>query len=362
MHKDTTTLDTRLVIGMPAGSLANPQRGGNLIRLLEEAGFKTSGYESGGPTSFPGMGFLYGWDGRPQEFGSQLGIDELDVAIAGDDWIQERILELGIEYGVTSELRKVLSLRRGGVRIVGIVDPAVHQGLTGGSDDWRKIFSALAEGPQRIVTVVSEMPYLALDWVRRKMDEIGASDRFPDYSVQKYKTPPKIDRGIVVYETWGKTEAKVRNGGADLGIEITQSGSAIRGYGLTIIDTLMESETGIWIHPRIEENADKRALLQMLLINLYGTINAENKVLVVFNVPNEKAGNVEDYLEQNNLFGDEPTVNRGESFTEYSIQLDVTNKENPIARVRYSLVMLGAKNIDTIPLTSSIPSIDCIEL
>ena len=362
MQNNTPTPNARLVIGMPAGSLANPQRGGNLIRVLEEAGFKTSGYESGGPTAFPGMGFLYGWDGRPQEFGSQLGIDELDVAIAGDDWIHERTLELDIEYGVKSDLRKVLSLRRGGVRIVGIVDPAAHSDLTGGPDGWRKVFSELAEGSRDIITVVSEMPYLALDWVRRRMNEIGSSGRFPDYSVQKYKTPPKIERGIVIYETWGKTEAKVKNGGADIGIEITQSGSSIRSYGLTIIDTLMESETGIWIHPRIKSDADKHTLLQMLLINLYGTINAENKVLVVFNVPNDRIGKVEDYLRQNNLFGDEPTVNRGESFTEYSIQLDVTDRENPIARVRYSLARLGAKNIDTIPLTSSIPSIDCIEL
>jgi len=31
--------------------------------------------------------FLVGWDGRPQEFGAQLGLGEVDVAIAGDDWV-----------------------------------------------------------------------------------------------------------------------------------------------------------------------------------------------------------------------------------------------------------------------------------
>ena len=84
----------QLTIGMPAGSLANPGRGGNLIQLLEKAGFKTKGYESGGPSGFSTVNFLFGWDGRPQEFGSQLSVGELDVAIAGDDWVQERILEL----------------------------------------------------------------------------------------------------------------------------------------------------------------------------------------------------------------------------------------------------------------------------
>ena len=56
--------ETQLVIGMPAGSLANPNRGGNLISLLDNAGFKTKGYENGGPTTFATTNFLFGW-GRP---------------------------------------------------------------------------------------------------------------------------------------------------------------------------------------------------------------------------------------------------------------------------------------------------------
>src|SRR4030042_6664393 len=96
-----------LLIGMPAGSLADPNRGGNLIQLLENAGFKTTGYDTGGPTRFSTIQYLYGWDGRPQEFGSQLGIEELDVAIAGDDWIMERQLEMRLEYKTDVVLEKV---------------------------------------------------------------------------------------------------------------------------------------------------------------------------------------------------------------------------------------------------------------
>ena len=65
----------KLIIGMPAGSLANPKRGGNLVQLLNHAGFETRGYENGGPTEFKSLNFLFGWDGRPQEFGPQLGIN-----------------------------------------------------------------------------------------------------------------------------------------------------------------------------------------------------------------------------------------------------------------------------------------------
>ena len=84
----------KLVIGMPAGSLANPTRGGNLVDLLAKAGFPAKGYDAGGPTDFTSVNFLFGWDGRPQEFCTQLALNELDIAIAGDDWMQERILEM----------------------------------------------------------------------------------------------------------------------------------------------------------------------------------------------------------------------------------------------------------------------------
>ena len=48
---------------MPAGSLANPTRGGNLVDLLAKAGFPAKGYDAGGPTDFTSVNFLFGWDG-----------------------------------------------------------------------------------------------------------------------------------------------------------------------------------------------------------------------------------------------------------------------------------------------------------
>ncbi len=343
----------KLCIGMPAGSLADPNRGGNLINLLEQAGFKTKGYNSGGPSSFSTLGCFYGWDGRPQEFGSQLSIREIDVAIAGDDWIRERLLELEHEYRTKLELEKVLSLKRGGVRIVGIAR---------GDSQAPDTVSLLKEicARKKIITVVAEMPFLALEWIRNKLEEAGLLADFSAYSVQKYKTPPKIDQGVVLYETWGKTEAKVKNEGADLGIEITQSGSAIRNYGLCITDTIMESETGIWINAEIKKDPEKNELLKMFLINLYGVINAENKTMILFNAPNERLDEIEDYLKDNNLYADEPTRNRGDAYTEYSIQVETNNPQLPIARVRYELAKRGARSIDTVPFTSSIPGLDAV--
>jgi ATP phosphoribosyltransferase len=343
-----------LKIGMPSGSLADPNRGGNLITLLENSGFKTSGYDSGGPSRFSTVNYMFGWDGRPQEFGSQLGINELDVAIAGSDWIKERILEFKLEYNTTIHLEKVLSLNRGNVRIVGIVKNESEAETT------EAYLKSICPG-KKVIVAVSEMPYLALDWLQTKLKNIKLDKAYSEYSVQKYKSPPRIKKGIVIYETWGKTEAKVKNEGADIGVEITQSGSALRNYGLKIIDNIMESETGIWINPALKKDIKKKELLDMFLLNLYGTVNAENKVLVVFNVPNSSIKKIGKYLSDNKLFADEPTMNAGKLFTEFSIQISKDNKKLPLARIRYELAKLGAVNIDTIPILSSIKGLDDIQ-
>lgn len=344
--------DGKLVIGMPAGSLADPNRGGSLVNLLKCAGFATRGYDVGGPTSFPITSFIVGWDGRPQEFGSQLAIGELDLAISGADWMQERILEMKYEYGEDIEVRKVMSLERGNVRIV-IINDAADQSC----DDWLR--GLLTSKP--LVTMVSEMPYLAADWFLKKAEALGFKDSHGQFSVQKFKTPPKIDRGLIVYETWGKTEAKVKNQSVDFGLEITQSGSAIRNYGLHIADVVLHSETTVWANMHIKEDPEKYELARMVLLNLYGSIFAEDKVLVLFNVKKSEQPKFVEYLSNNHLFATEPTINPGENYVEFSIELDVTAKELPLAQVRYDLAKLGATGIETVPLESSIPGIDVID-
>ena len=50
---------------MPAGSLADPNRGGNLVNLLINSGFNVSGYAQGGPTKFTSVNYcLAGTDVR----------------------------------------------------------------------------------------------------------------------------------------------------------------------------------------------------------------------------------------------------------------------------------------------------------
>jgi ATP phosphoribosyltransferase len=345
--------EDKLIIGLPAGSLADPNRGGSLIALLKHAGFTAKGYDSGGPSTFPLMSFLVGWDGRPQEFGSQLALGEVDIAIGGDDWIRERQLEFKYEYNQEIALSKVLSLKRGNVRIVIINANQAAKGC----DAW--LSALLKEKP--LVTVVSEMPYITLDWFKTKIAKLGFEKSHSEYSVQKFKTPPRVKTGIVIYETWGKTEAKVKHGSVDFGMEITQSGSAIRNYGVHIIDEVLCSEAGIFASPGVKSSPVKYDLAKMFLLNLYGSIYAEDKVMVLFNVRNGDVPKILEYLRANNLFGDEPTINAGQNFSEFSVVLDTSNPNLPLARVRYELAKIGATHIETTPLESSIPGIDAVE-
>lgn len=345
--------DTKLTIGMPAGSLADPNRGGNLVNLLKAAGFPTKGYDQGGPTHFPMTTMLYGWDGRPQEFGAQLAFEELDLAIAGDDWVQERMLELKYQYGQEVKLTKALPLNRGHVRIV-IIHPGEEQE---NFEDWLR---ALLQN-NTLIKMVSEMPHLALDWFKKKIEKLGFKESHGAYSVQKYGTPSKIETGIVIYESWGKTEAKIRNGAVHLGMEITQTGSAIRNYGLKIGETVLESATGIWANPNLKQDKEKYELARMFLLNLFGAIYAENKVLLFFNAKSECEADVLEYLRQNKLFADEPTMNKGVGFTEFSVQMNMDNPALPIAKVRYELALKGATHIETVPLDSCIPGLDAVD-
>lgn len=344
--------ESKLIIGMPAGSLADPNRGGNIIHLLKAAGFPVRGYEAGGPTSFPLHSMLVGWDGRPQEFGSQLALGELDIAIGGDDWVRERVLEYRYAYGQEITLQKVLPLGRGKVRLVIIANQ-----YEGNFDDWMR--ELLTQNP--LVTMVSEMPYLALDWFRAKVQQLGFERSHDGFSVQKYKTPPQVTNGVVVYESWGKTEAKVVHGGADLGLEITQSGSAIANYGLKIGERVMESESGIWVNPAVKQSEEKYDLARMFLTNIYGALFAENKVLLFFNTTKDGTARIVDYLRDNKLFADEPTMNSGDHYNEFSVQMDTANPALPLAKVRYELAKLGATHIETVPLDSCIPGVQAID-
>src|SRR5262245_18271218 len=99
----------------------------------------------------------------------------------------------------------------------------------------------------------------------------------------------------------------------------------------------------------------------MVQLNLYGSIFAQDKDLVLFNALQTDKGKILAYLEKNKLFGTEPTMNEGEKYMEFSVELKTHDPNLPIARVRYELAKIGATAIETAPLESSIPSLSAID-
>ena len=53
-------------------------------------------------------------------------------------------------------------------------------------------------------------------------------------------------------------------------------------------------------------------------------------------------------------------MNEGTNFTEFSIQMNTSEKKLPLAQVRYELARLGATHIETVPLDSCIPGLDAV--
>ncbi len=123
----------------------------------------------------------------------------------------------------------------------------------------------------------------------------------------------------------------------------------------------MTSEAGIWACSSLRDQPEKYDIARMFLLNLYGSIYAEDKVLVTFNTRKEDSQTILDYLRDNRLFGEEPTINEGVNYTEYSIEMKADSVDLPLPRVRYELAKLGATSIETIPLDSSIPGLSVID-
>src|ERR1017187_6539459 len=83
--------------------------------------------------------------------------------------------------------------------------------------------------------------------------------------------------------SWGATEVKPPVL-ADAIVEVTETGSSLRANNLTIIDTVMESNTHLIANKASWEDAGKRRKLEDIRLLLDGAINALSKVGFMLNV------------------------------------------------------------------------------
>ncbi len=97
------------------------------------------------------------------------------------------------------------------------------------------------------------------------------------------------DRGkrVRVYLSYGATEAKIPEI-ADAIVELTETGGTLRKHGLSVIDTVLESTTRLITNRAAWDDPGKRKVMEELRILIIGALNARGRVLLKFNVAEDR--------------------------------------------------------------------------
>lgn len=177
---------------------------------------------------------------RPQEIPSYVAEGMFDLGITGRDWIEETASDV-VSLG---ELR---------------------------------YSKATARPIQLVVAVANESPWQRVEdlpaGVRVSTEYLGLCNR--------YFASKGIDARVRL--SYGATEAKIPDI-ADVVVEITETGSALRAAGLRILDTVLTSYTELVANREAYNDPVKRHAMEQIRTLLAGTLEARGKVLLKLNV------------------------------------------------------------------------------
>ena len=177
---------------------------------------------------------------RPQEIPRYVADGLFDLGITGRDWVEET----GVDVVTLTQLHYSKATARP-FRIVLAV---------AGDSKWE----SLADLPPS-VRVQTEYPELT----RRFLEKNG------------------VDADISL--SYGATEAKIPEI-ADVVVDGTESGRALRAAGLKVLDTVLVSYTELIANPISHTDPAKRKAMEQLQTLLTGALEARGRVLVKLNV------------------------------------------------------------------------------
>jgi ATP phosphoribosyltransferase len=179
---------------------------------------------------------------RPQEIPLYVAEGMFDLGITGRDWIEEQ--------GVDDDVVSLGQLR----------------------------YSKNSSRPANIVLAVAESS--AVESVADLKDGVRVSTEYPRLTKRFFE-----DHGIEAEITlsYGATEAKIPDI-ADVVVDLTETGRALRQARLRIIGTIVSSYTELVANRTAYEDPDKRHAMSQLHTLLQGTLEARDKVLVKLNV------------------------------------------------------------------------------
>ena len=180
---------------------------------------------------------------RPQEIPGYVAEGMFDLGITGRDWIDETSSDV----------------------------------VTLGELHYSK---ATARPIRLVVAVAGDSPWKSAHdlpvGVKVSTEYVGLTSRYFE----------QLGKQAVVRLSYGATEAKIPDI-ADVVVEITETGSALRAAGLRIIDTILTSYTELIANPTAYADPDKRHAMEQIQTLLAGTLEARGKVLLKLNVDNE---------------------------------------------------------------------------
>ncbi len=179
---------------------------------------------------------------RPQEIAAYVAEGMFDLGITGRDWIEETASSV----------------------------------VTLGELHYSK---ATARPIRLVVAVANDSPWRSGNdlpsGIRVSTEYVGLSKR--------YFEGLGIDAHVRL--SYGATEAKIPDI-ADVVVEITETGSALRAAGLRIIDTVLTSYTELIANAEAYADPVKRHAMEQIHTLLAGTLEARGKVLLKLNVDN----------------------------------------------------------------------------
>lgn len=179
---------------------------------------------------------------RPQEIAAYVAEGMFDLGITGRDWIEETAASV----------------------------------VTLGELHYSK---ATARPIRLVVAVANDSPWRSAhdlpSGIRVSTEYVGLTKRYFE----------RLGIDAHVRLSYGATEAKIPDI-ADVVVEITETGSALRAAGLRIIDTVLTSYTELIANADAYADPVKRHAMEQIHTLLAGTLEARGKVLLKLNVDN----------------------------------------------------------------------------
>jgi len=231
----------KLKLGIPKGSLENAT-----IDLFRRAGFAIT---TSSRSYFPAIDdpaiecMLI----RAQEMARYVEDGILDAGLTGRDWIQENEAD-----------------------VVAVAD-LVYAKQSFGKVRW-------------VLAVPESSPFRRVEDLEGKViatELVATTKRY----LAQHGVKAKVEF------SWGATEVKPPVL-ADAIVEVTETGSSLRANKLTIIDTVLESNTQLIANKASWEEPEKRQKLEDMRMLLQGAINALGKVGLMLNVHRSNLGGV----------------------------------------------------------------------